>query len=123
MKIIIDARLYSQSGVGRYLQKLIQNLALIDKKNQYLIFLRKQDYNSFLLPSGNFQKRLVDIPWHSLAEQIFLPLYLIKERADLVHFPYFSIPILYPGKFILTIHDLIVNHFYTGRASTRSKFI
>lgn len=123
MKIVIDARLYSQSGVGRYLQELIKNLGKIDKKNQYLIFLTKKDYSSFRPPGKNFQKKLVNISWHSLAEQIFLPFHLIKERPDLVHFPYFSVPILYPGKFVITIHDLIVDHFNTGRASTKNKII
>lgn len=123
MKIVIDGRLYHQSGVGRYLQKLIENLALIDHKNQYVIFLAKTDYDVFELPAKNFQKRLVDILWHSLKEQLLLPVYLIKEKPDLVHFPYFSVPIWYPGKFVVTIHDLTIDHFGTGRASTRCLLI
>jgi len=110
MKIVIDGRLYHQSGVGRYLQKLIENLAQIDQKNQYVIFLIKADFNIFELPAKNFRKRLVDIPWHSLAEQLLLPVYLISEKPDLVHFP-------------ITIHDLIIDHFDTGRASTRNLII
>jgi len=37
---------------------------------------------------------------------------------DLVHFPYFSVPIFYNYPFVITIHDLIVDHFSTGYAST-----
>jgi len=118
MKIVIDGRLYSQSGVGRYTQKLIKNLAVLDKKNKYLIYLNKDNFFSFKPPAKNFEKRLVDIPWHSLKEQILLPFLLIKEKPDLVHFPYFSVPIFFPGKFIVTIHDLTIDHFDTGRAST-----
>lgn len=123
MKIVIDARLYNQSGVGRYLHKLIENLALIDRKNQYVIFLTAQDFQTIKLPNNNFQKRLVDISWHSIAEQLLLPVYLISEKPDLVHFPYFSVPLFYRGKFIITIHDLIIDHFDTGRASTRNLLI
>jgi len=47
-----------------------------------------------------------------------MPYLLLREKLDLVHFPYFNIPLLYPGRFIVTIHDLIINHFDTGRAST-----
>ncbi len=120
MKVVIDARLYSQSGVGRYLQQLIKNLAVVDSETNYLIYLKKEDYSLFPLPAKNFEKKLVDIHWHSLREQIILPLLLIKDKPDLVHFPYFSVPIIYPGRFIVTIHDLIIDHFDTGRASTHN---
>jgi glycosyltransferase involved in cell wall biosynthesis len=35
-----------------------------------------------------------------------------------MHFPYFSLPIFYNRPFVVTIHDLILNHFPTGKAST-----
>ncbi|MCJ7740797.1 glycosyltransferase family 4 protein [Candidatus Microgenomates bacterium] len=119
MRIGIDARLYSQTGVGRYLRNLIPNLAKIDKKNEYLVYLTGKDFRSFKPPKGHWQKKLLDIPWHSLKEQLVMPFILSKDRLDLVHIPYFSIPVLYPGKFILTVHDLIVDHFDTGKASTK----
>jgi len=59
MKIVIDGRLYSQSGVGRYTQKLIKNLAVLDKKNKYLIYLNKDNFFSFKPPAKNFEKRLI----------------------------------------------------------------
>lgn len=122
MKIVIDARLYSQSGVGRYIKKLISHLARLDKKTKYIVYLIKEDFSSFKSPGKNFEKRLVDMPWHSLREQILLPFLLIKEKPDLVHFPYFSVPIFYPGEFVVTIHDLTIDHFETGRASTHNLF-
>lgn len=118
MKIGIDARLYSQTGVGRYIRNLIDQLKIIDTKNSYVIFLNSKDYKGFVLPSVGWEKRKVDIHWHSLAEQILLPNILLKEKCDLIHFPYFSTPILYSGKFVITIHDLIMNHFSTGYASS-----
>ncbi|MBI3956326.1 glycosyltransferase family 4 protein, partial [Candidatus Gottesmanbacteria bacterium] len=39
-------------------------------------------------------------------------------RLDLVHIPYFNIPICYPGKMVVTIHDLTILHFDTGKATT-----
>lgn len=98
MKIGIDARLIAQTGVGRYTRNLLKELKKIDKKNQYLILQPK-------------------INWHSLKEQLFLPLIIWRQKCDLVHFPYFSVPIFYPGRFIITIHDLIPWHYPTGRAS------
>jgi glycosyltransferase involved in cell wall biosynthesis len=118
MRIGIDCRLWNQTGVGRYLRELVYHLAEIDKDNQYLLFFRREEFENLEPPGPNFKKKLADIRWHSFGEQIFLPYILFKEHLDLVHFPYFSVPIFYPGKFVLTIHDLIIDHFATGQAST-----
>ena len=118
MEIGIDARLWGQTGVGRYLEKLVKNLVKIDEENHYLLFLT-DTHRDLPLPGPNWEKRLVDIRWHSLKEQLLLPFLLWREHLDLVHFPYFSVPVLYPGKFVVTIHDLILDHFETGKASTR----
>jgi len=123
MKIGIDARLWSQTGVGRYIQELINNLNLVDQVNSYLIFLPSNQTQKFEIRNSKFEIRVIDIRWHSLKEQIIMPWILWKEHLDLVHFPYFSIPIFYPGKFVVTIHDLILDHFDTGQASTLPWFI
>lgn len=118
MKIGIDARLYSQTGVGRYIRNLIKELEKIDTKNDYVIFLLPKDSDKIILKSPQWTKKTINIKWHSLREQILLPFILDKEKCDLIHFPYFSVPILYRGKFLITVHDLIMNHFSTGRASS-----
>ena len=100
MKIGIDARLSKQTGVGRYIRNLYENLEKIDKNNKY-------EYDLIQAQIG----------WHSLAEQLIFPFWLFFKNYDLVHFTYFSLPIFYPGKFVLTIHDLIPWHFATGKAS------
>lgn len=114
----IDARLWSETGVGRYIRNLVLTLAETDSTNTYLIFLTQKNFEKVTFQNQNFQKRLADIPWHSLKEQIQFPRILEREKLDLMHFPYFSVPIFYRGKFVVTIHDLIVHHFSTGNAST-----
>mgnify|MGYP001583400606 FL=1 len=104
MKIGIDCRLINETGVGRYTRNLVEELQKQDKKNTYVLIK-------------------TDIKWHTLKEQLIFPWIIWRKKCDLVHFPYFSIPVFYPGKFIVTIHDLIINHFDTGRASTKNIFI
>jgi len=118
MRIGIDARLMGETGVGRYISNLLKELALIDEKNYYIIFLKKHDYADFKIPNSRFTKALAEVSWHSLTEQLVMPALLIKEKLDLVHVPYFNVPIFYPGKFIVTIHDLTILHFNTGKATT-----
>ncbi len=118
MRIGIDARLWNESGVGRYIRNLIAELAKIDKKNHYVLFFRSKEFTNILLPGKNFEKKLADVQWHTIEEQLRLPSILNKEKLDLVHFPYFSVPIFYARPFVVTIHDLILHHFPTGQAST-----
>lgn len=118
MKIGIDARLYSQTGVGRYIRNLINELKKIDTQNEYIIFLLPEDFDKVSVNSPKWTKKILNVKWHSLMEQIRLPFLLKKEKCDLIHFPYFSVPIFYPGKYVITVHDLIMNHFNTGQAST-----
>ena len=117
MKIGIDARLWSQTGVGRYIRNLIYNLQIIDKQNDYVLFVRDQDYNDVKFQISNFKIVQTDISWHSLEEQIKFPSILNKKNLDLIHFPYISVPFFYNKPYLVTIHDLIPYHFSTGKAS------
>jgi glycosyltransferase involved in cell wall biosynthesis len=125
-RIGIDARFYGPigKGLGRYTQEIVDNIIEIDKENEYVIFLRKENYDDFVCPpaspgeSNKIKKVLADIRWYSLAEQVLMPYYIWKERIDLMHFPHFNVPILCPTKIIITIHDLILTKFPTARATT-----
>jgi len=125
VKIGIDARLIRETGVGRYIRNLVLNLEKIDNKNSYVLFVRNEDiHNSeFIIHNSRFKTVEVNLPWHSLNEQLEFPKILYKESLDLVHFPYFSVPISYNKPFIVTIHDLIIHHFPTGKASTHPSII
>ncbi len=118
MRIGIDCRLWNQTGVGRYTRNLVTHLAQIDKKNSYILFFRNEEFNTVELPGPNFEKHKATMRWHTIKEQVYLPFLLQKFKLDLVHFPYFSVPTQYRGKFVVTIHDLILDHFDTGEAST-----
>lgn len=121
MRIGIDARFYGPigTGIGRYLEKLIENLEKIDDQNEYFIFLRRENFDSYQPKNRNFQKVLAPYPWYSISEQIFLPILLYKYKLDLVHFPHYNVPFFYFGKFVVTIHDLIITRFNTTKATTR----
>ncbi len=123
MRIGIDGRLWNETGVGRYIRNLVANLAEIDKQNEYILFLRKKEYDTLITPGNNFRKRLADVQWHSFAEQTIFLNILYKENLDLVHFPYFSFPLFYSRPFVVTIHDLILFYYPTGKASRLPEFI
>ncbi len=115
MRIGIDARFYGPNiGIGRYLQELITNLEKIDQQNEYVIFLRRDNFDLYQSQNLNFKKALTDIPWYGIKEQIFLPFKFLKYRLDILHFPNYNVPLLClipkitaKKGIILTIHDLI----------------
>ena len=114
MKIGIDARMYgpeSTTGIGTYIKNLTDNLFLIDQKNEYILFMGEPAYSEFQPPNQRVKKVKVGCPWYSWSEQIQMPKILLKHRLDLVHFPHFNIPIFYPKKFVLTIHDITPKFF------------
>lgn len=108
MKIGIDARLYGveNTGLGRYVYELVNNVLKNDKKNDYVLFMNPKHAVEF----QNFKKVKVvvtNIPIYSFSEQLVLPIIFTKEKLDLLHIPVFNAPLFYPGKYVLTIHDLI----------------
>jgi glycosyltransferase involved in cell wall biosynthesis len=120
MRIGIDVRLWNETGVGRYTRNLIKYLQILDKENEYVLFVGSENYEDLKSQIKNLKWKIVktDIRWHSVEEQIKFPRILNKENLDLVHFPYFSVPIFYNKPFVVTIHDLILHNFPTGEAST-----
>jgi len=120
MRIGIDARLWNETGVGRYTRNLVKNLQILDKKNEYVLFVGGESYENLKSQISNLKWKIVktNIRWHSIEEQIKFPITINKQNLDLVHFPYFSVPIFYNKPFVVTIHDLILHNFPTGEAST-----
>ena len=121
MKIGIDARFYGPEGkgLGRYTQRLLEGLEKQDSSHEYRVFLRRENFNLYRPQKKNFQKVLADVPWYSWKEQAILPALLAKEQCDIVHFLHFNAPLFYRGKFLLTLHDLILFHYPTLRNTTR----
>ena len=120
MKIGIDARIYGakNGGIGRYAEKVIEYLEKNDQANQYVVFLRQEEFDLYQPKNPNFQKVVADFRAYSWQEQMTLPFLLNMFKFDFVHFMHFNVPLLYRRKYITTIHDLIITHYPTSRAST-----
>ncbi|MCR4280181.1 MAG: glycosyltransferase family 4 protein [Candidatus Komeilibacteria bacterium] len=120
MRIGIDARMYGPAarGLGRYVQKLVDNLALSDTDNEYFIFLGEHNWDEFQTSNSKFIKILAPYHWYTLSEQVWFPWKLYRSHLDVMHFPHFNVPLFYHNKFVVTIHDLIISHYPDSRATT-----
>lgn len=126
IKIGIDARFYGPigRGLGRYAQEMVDNIIKIDRHNDYVIFLRKENFNDLNVNGySNVKKVLTEVRWYTLKEQFLMPYYIWREKLDLIHFLHFNVPFFVPTKFIVTIHDLILTKFKSNKATTLNPFI
>jgi glycosyltransferase involved in cell wall biosynthesis len=121
-KIGIDARFYGEAGPGRYAKAITQHLEKIDHQNKYYVFLRKKGYESYHPQNPNFTKVLAHHSWYSFDEQIFFLIKLLRYRLDLFYVPHFNIPVLYPGKLVTAIPDIIMHVYSTEKGTTLPKF-
>jgi hypothetical protein len=116
MRIGIDARMYgaeATTGIGSYIKNLIDQIIVLDQENEYFIFLKEPAYSRFKVPNHRIKKIKINCRWYSLSEQLILPFILLKYRLNLVHFPHFNAAVLYPKKFLITVHD-ITPYFFPG---------
>lgn len=118
-RIGIDCRLWGtkHTGIGRYVEELVRNLQKVDKSNEYVIFCRKVDFG--IIPNkAKWKKTVADVPHYTLQEQLYLPAIFAKENLDLLHVPHFNVPLLYFGKFVITIHDILWHRTKTLGSTT-----
>lgn len=107
-KIGIDARFFGfkDKGFGRYVENLIKNLEIIDKDNQYFIFLKKTREKDYFPQNINFHKILIG---HNFLWPFKFDKKITNQDLDLIHFTCLPPPLSYgfKGKTIITVHDLI----------------
>lgn len=120
MRIGIDARFFGplETGIGRYVERLVTHVAAIDTRNEYVIFLRRRSFDWWTPPNERWTKVLADYHWYGLAEQRHMPGVFRRQHLDGLHVPHFNVPLLTRSPFIVTIHDLILDEFPTERATT-----
>ena len=119
MRIGIDMRMAGTGeGIARYVEELAKHLQLIDSEHKYFMLIDRAVPEPFPLTNANFCFVRLKSPYYSWAEQTRLPRELGIIKPDLAHFPNFNFPLLYRGKFVTTIHDLI-HHLFPGKKKSR----
>lgn len=121
-KILIDARLYGieHTGIGRYIQAL---LTYLPKSSDVEVVIVTHPSHADDQNLKRFKVIAAKLHPYNVFSQIEMLWILLRQRPDLIHIPHFTIPIFWPGAFVVTIHDLI-KHESTGPATTtRHHFI
>lgn len=124
MRLVIDYRLaaYSTRGMARYCREMTKELVkILPKEWDVLLYIDKKSKKEFvpsnikhrLLPTGNF----------IIGEQLFLPYFLRKDKANILWSPYNTFPLWKRRgiKYYATIHDLIFFEKTKERQSFKQK--
>lgn len=110
MRIGIEAqRLFRphKHGMDIVALELIRALQLIDKVNEYFIFVKPDEDHSCLSETGNFKIIEIASINYVLWEQILLPIYAQKYRLTVLHCTSNTAPLILLKPLILTLHDVI----------------
>jgi glycosyltransferase involved in cell wall biosynthesis len=114
--IAIDARLWGtkNTGPGRYTENLLAFLPTDSRLKIVLIISADQLHEPKL---AAYEKVVAKFHPYSPVSQIEMLMLLIKIHPDIFHATHFTVPVFWPGKVVVTIHDLI-KHYSTGRDTT-----
>lgn len=121
MRIGIDCRMGGTGeGIGRYVEELVRNLVEIDHSNEYFLLIdsKRSIEQIESIRNPNFHRVKIVSHYYSVAEQTYFIWELLRLKLDLVHFASFNVPIFYPKKFVVTIHD-VIHHQFPGRKKFR----
>ena len=129
MRIAIDGRYVHDHfpGISRYTFNLIRHLAAVSD-DQFIVFYNPAIHNSHYditerTQFPNVQLVTCDVPAFSLAEQWRLPRLALRQRADLLHSPYYIKPYAPPLPSVTTIHDAISALYPEYLPSLRARWI
>lgn len=99
-------------GTEYHLRSFLKYLEKLDKKNEYVVFCNKENFDTLHFKSNNWQKVLCPINAQSrivriLYEQLVLPFLIRKYKCDIIHsYGYFG-PLFTPGVLqLITVHDV-----------------
>lgn len=110
MKIGIEAqRIFRKKkhGMDMVALELIRNLQQIDKKNEYVIFVKPDEDRSVLKETSNFKIVELEGGAYPFWEQVALPKAAAKYGCQVLHCTSNTAPVFCKIPLVVTLHDII----------------
>ena len=103
----IDARKLADFGIGSYLQGLLGEMVALVPETDVVVLVSPDSRH--LLPELPERWRLVEVEaaGYTVWEQLAVPLAAVRAGVRVLHVPHYVIPVVFPGRVIVTIHDII----------------
>ncbi|OGS18427.1 MAG: hypothetical protein A3J83_01025 [Elusimicrobia bacterium RIFOXYA2_FULL_40_6] len=116
MRIGIDISTLAKhtGGINKYIVNLLKHLALIDSKNEYLLYSHKSivlqpplNMPNFLMKEHKNSHRIIWMEYN-------LPKAVNNDAVDVIHSPCYIIPLISKAPQVLTVHDMISSIYPTN---------
>jgi len=103
----IDARKLADFGIGSYLHGLLVEFSRLGEPAGTVVFVAPESRQ--LLPELPRDWRVIEIDagGYTVKEQVALPLAAQRAGVKVLHVPHYVVPFLYPGRLVVTVHDII----------------
>lgn len=105
-RIAIDARMIRHSGIGRYIENLLNQFQTLQNDEFHFDLFGNPTMLSAYTKSKSFSIHPYFAPIYGAKEQLFFP-HSAFRTPHLLHVPHYNIPISYKGKLVITVYDLI----------------
>ena len=110
----IDCRHLGGTGIGTYIQNLVRNYSEIAPELPLELLAREENI-SYINSFSQFKVKVYNDPIYTVAEQYR---WVTKIKPfGLLHVPHHNAPLFYPGKLIVTVHDVVqyaLKQFFPG---------
>ena len=110
MKIAIEGqRLFrlKKHGMDMVALELVKNLQLIDKENEYVVFVKPDEDDECIPKADNFEIVALEGGAYPFWEQQALPNAVKEYGCDILHCTSNTAPLKSPVPMIVTLHDII----------------
>ena len=97
--------------MGKYIENFVSYLEQNNDGDEYVLFFNEREFGDFTPISSRFHALKTRANIGGIAEQIIFPWELYKEKLDIMLFSNPLSPLLYVGKTIIILSDLIP-YFY-----------
>lgn len=114
MRIAIDARALSWTGIGRYTRNLVRELLSAQSPHEFVLLVGEKHEEQVRKEFPGTEIVPVESSYYSWREQTKLAWQLNRVRADIFHFTHFNVPLLFRRPYVVTIHD-VTRFFFPGQ--------
>jgi len=106
LRILIDARHIQDFGFGTYIRNLVRALSGLNSPHRFILVSSRKDQHEFEGLADNFQLLAYERTDEDGFDQLAFPAFARGVRADLIHIPLNSVPLLLPKPYVVTVHDI-----------------
>lgn len=125
LRVALDARKLFDGGIGTYIRGLLSSLARDPRGDEFIALVDPRDAGRVAWP-GPVGERVAAAGKYGLAEHWVVPREARAAGAAVLHAPHYTLPLLWGGPSVVTIHDLIhlrFPHFHPPGAALYARVV